>query len=199
MKPLTVRSGTGDQDRCPTFPATLALVCVDGTGHALARDDGRARRGGGRHGPRGGTWGLGGVGAALRVAGWVHGAALLAVVQAGVGPPRRLGQVGGRAHLQAHKRAGVREAMAAGGARRLSLPSIAPGCSPREVCWSTSKALWRTQAARTLAHRWQALTAACAALTSQEAQGCSTGRVSRSIHVKSAVSHCSGTTLWLPR
>ena len=61
--------------------------------------------------------------------------------------------------------------MAAGGARLRSRPPDAPAVAPLEACWSTSQARWRTTAAPTLARRWQALTEACAAITSQEAQG----------------------------
>ena len=65
----------------------------------------------------------------------------------------------------------MREALKAVGARRLDLPPYSPDCSPIEACWSTIQVRLRTQAARTLEPRWPAITAACAAITSQEAQG----------------------------
>jgi hypothetical protein len=67
--------------------------------------------------------------------------------------------------------AGGREAIAARGARLRSLPPDSPDCSPREAGWSQLQARWRTKAARTLEHRWQASTQAVAAITSEDAQG----------------------------
>jgi transposase len=118
-----------------------------------------------------GALGLVGVVAAMRVAGLVDGAAFLALVQEVLVPQRHPGQVVVRDHLKAHKVAGVREASEAVGARLLSLPPDAPDFSPIEECWSTMKALLRTKAARTLEVLQQAITAAFAAITSQDAQG----------------------------
>jgi transposase len=109
--------------------------------------------------------------AAMTVDGCVDGAALLALVPEVRVSPRRPGQVVGRDHLKAHQVAGVREASAAVGARLLHLPPDSPDVSAIEACWSTIKASWRTQAARTLESLQQAITGACAAITSQEAQG----------------------------
>jgi hypothetical protein len=77
-----------------------------------------------------GASGLGGVVAAMRVAGWVDGAALLAFVQAVLVPQRRPGQVVGRDHRKAHQAAGVRAASAAVGARLLYLPPRRAGLLP---------------------------------------------------------------------
>jgi hypothetical protein len=118
-----------------------------------------------------GALGLGGVVAAMRVAGLVDGAAVLAVVQEVLGPPRRPGPVVVLDHRKAHPVAGVREALQAAGARLLSLPPDAPDVSPLEEGCSNIKAIWRTKAARTLEQLWQAITEAFAAITSQEAQG----------------------------
>jgi hypothetical protein len=115
--------------------------------------------------------GLVGVVAAMMGEGFGDGAALLACVPEVLVPERRPGQVVGLDHLKAHQVVGGREALEAVGARRLSRPPSSPDCSPLEACWSTSKALVRTQAARTLARLWPASTDACAAITSQEAQG----------------------------
>jgi transposase len=160
-----------------------ALVGVDASGshQARARDAGRAPRGprapGAKPVQRGpqvtrvGALGRVGVVAAMMVAGLVDGAALLAFVQEVLVPQRRPGQVVVRDHRKAHQAAGVREAIAAVGARLLDLPPDSPDFSPIEECWSTIKALVRTKAARTLEHRWQAITEAFAAITSQDAQG----------------------------
>jgi transposase len=109
--------------------------------------------------------------AAMTVAGCGDGAALLALGQEVRVCQLRPGQVVVRDHLQAHTVAGVREALAAVGARLLSLPPDSPDFSPIEECWSTIKASVRTKAARTLERLQQAITAALAALTSQDAQG----------------------------
>lgn len=118
-----------------------------------------------------GALGLVGVVAAMRVEGCMDGAAFLAFVQEVLAPPLRPGQVGVLDHLKAHKMAGVREAIEARGARLLYLPPYSPAFAPSEACWSKIKALLRTKAARTLEHLWQASTEACAALTSDDAQG----------------------------
>jgi hypothetical protein len=162
-------------------PRALVLVDASGSHQAMARDDGRAPRGprapGAKPGPRGhqvtlvGALGLGGVVAAMMGAGVGDGAALLAVVQAVLVPQLRPGQVVGLDHLNAHQAAGVREAIEAVGARLLYRPPDSPDCSPMEACGSNITAMWRTKAARTRAHLWPALTEACAALTSPEAQG----------------------------
>jgi transposase len=118
-----------------------------------------------------GAVGLVGVVAAMRVDGCVDGAALLAFVQEVRVPQRQSGPVVGRDHLKAHQAAGVREAIAAVGARLLSQPPDPPDFSPIEACWSTIKAMLRTKAAWILERLWQAITEACAAITSQDAQG----------------------------
>ena len=107
----------------------------------------------------------------MTAAGGGDGAAVLVVVPEGLGAPRRPGPGGGRAHRHAHQVAGVREARAAVGARRLCLPPDAPEVSPRAEGWATRKARWRTPAARTLERLPPASTEAVAAITSQEAQG----------------------------
>ena len=162
-------------------PSALLVVDDSGRHQALTRADGRAPRGprapGAKPVPRGrhvtmvGAWGLVGVVAAMMVAGLVDGAALLAFVQEVLGPPRHPGQVVRLDHLKAHQVAGVREAIAAVGGRRLDLPPDSPDVSPSEAGWSHIKAMWRTKAARTLERLWEASTEACAAITSQDAQG----------------------------
>jgi transposase len=147
----------------------------------MPRAHGRAPRGqratGAKPGQRGqpgtrvGALGLVGVVAALLVEGFVDGAALVAFGQEGLVPQRRPGQVVVRDHLTAHQVAGVREAREAVGARLLDRPPDSPDLSPSEACWSTIKAIVRTKAARTLEPLWQAITAAFAAITSQDAQG----------------------------
>jgi transposase len=160
-----------------------ARVCVDeaGSHQAMARDDGRAPRGrrapGATPGQRGrqvtmvGALGLVGVVAAVMVAGGMDGAAFLVFVQEVLAPQLRPGQVVVLDHLQAHKMAGGREAIAAMGARLLYLPPDSPDFSPIEDGWSNITALLRTTAARTQEHLWQAITEAFAAITSADALG----------------------------
>jgi transposase len=107
----------------------------------------------------------------MLVEGLVDGPTFLAFVQAVLVPKLQPGQVVVRDHLNAHKAAGVREAIEAVGARLLSLPLYSPDVSPMEECGSKITAMLRTKAARTLAHLWQAITEAFAAITSQDAQG----------------------------
>jgi transposase len=162
-------------------PTALVLVDESGSHPALARDDGRAPRGqrasGAKPVHRGpqvtmvGALGLVGVVAAMMVEGFVDGAACLAVVQEGLAPQRRPGQVVVLDHLKAHKVAGVREASAAVGAQLLYLPPDSPDFSPIEEGWSTIKAILRAKAARTLERLWQAITEVFAAITSQDAHG----------------------------
>jgi transposase len=159
----------------------LLFVDESGSHQAMARDYGRAPRGQrapgakpvqrGRHVTMVGALGLVGVVAAMMVEGFVDGAAFLAFVQEVLVPPRHPGQVVLLDHLKAHQVAGVREAIEAVGGRLLYLPPDSPDCSPIAECWSTITTLVRTKAARTLTHRWQAITEAFAAITSQEAQG----------------------------
>jgi len=130
-------------------PSALLVVDDSGRHQALARADGRAPRGprapGAKPVPRGrhvtmvGAWGLVGVVAAMMVAGLVDGAALLAFVQEVLGPPRHPGQVVRLDHLKAHQVAGVREAIAAVGGRRLDLPPDSPDVSPSEAGWSQNQ------------------------------------------------------------
>jgi transposase len=162
-------------------PSALVFVDESGSNQAMVRDYGRAPRGQrapgakpvhrGRHVTMVGALGLVGVVAAMMVEGFVDCAAFLAFVQEVLVPQLQPGQVVVLDHLKAHKAAGVREAIEAVGARLLYLPPYSPDFSPIEECWSTIKAVLRTQAARTLERLWQAITEAFAAITSQDAQG----------------------------
>jgi transposase len=165
----------------PEFdPKAWVFIDESGSNQAMARTYGRAHRGqrapGAKPVQRGphvtmvGAVGLVGVVAAVMVEGLVDGAAFLAFVQEVLVPQLRPGHVV-LENLKAHKVAGVREAIEAVGARRLYLPPYAPDFSPIEECWSKIKTILRTKAARTLERLWQAITEACAAITSQDAQG----------------------------
>ena len=60
-------------------------------------------------------------------------------------------------NLPSHKVAGVREAIAAVGARLLYLPPYSPDFNPIEQVFSKLKALLRTAAARTIPDLWAAI------------------------------------------
>src|SRR6185369_15611290 len=59
-------------------------------------------------------------------------------------------------NLGAHKVAGVREAVEAGGARLLYLPPYSPDFNPIELAFAKLKALLRSAAARTVSDLWEA-------------------------------------------
>ena len=71
-------------------------------------------------------------------------------------------------NLQAHKVAGVREAIEAAGARLLYLPPYSPDLNPIEQAFAKLKALLRSAAARTLPDLWAAIRQAFTRFTPQE-------------------------------
>ena len=75
-------------------------------------------------------------------------------------------------NLQAHKVAGVREAIEAAGAQLLYLPPYSPDFNPIEQIFAKLKALLRTAAARTIPELWKAVRDAFAHITAQECRNC---------------------------
>jgi transposase len=71
-------------------------------------------------------------------------------------------------NLQAHKVAGVREAIEAAGARLLYLPPYSPDLNPIEQAFAKLKALLRSAAARTIPDLWAAIRQAFTRFTPQE-------------------------------
>lgn len=71
-------------------------------------------------------------------------------------------------NLQAHKVTGVREAIAAAGARVVYLPPYSPEFNPIEQVFAKLKTLLRTAAARTVEDLHAAIRQAFAAFTTQE-------------------------------
>jgi transposase len=71
-------------------------------------------------------------------------------------------------NLPSHKVAGVREAIAAVGARLLYLPPYSPDFNPIEQVFSKLKVLLRTAAARTIPDLWAAIRKAFSQFTTQE-------------------------------
>ena len=77
-------------------------------------------------------------------------------------------------NLQAHKVAGVREAIAAAGARVLYLPAYSPDLNPIEQVFAKLKHLLRTAAARTVPDLWAAIREAFTRFTPHECRNCLT-------------------------
>jgi transposase len=77
-------------------------------------------------------------------------------------------------NLQAHKVAGVREAIEAVGARVLYLPPYSPEFNPIEQIFSKLKHLLRTAATRTVPDLWAAIREAFTRVTPTECRNCLT-------------------------
>jgi transposase len=90
----------------------------------------------------------------------------LAYVEQALAPTLRAGDVVVMDNLAAHKVAGVREAIAAIGARLLYLPPCSPDLNPIEQAFAKLKALLRTAAARTVL--WHTIGQPLEALTPTE-------------------------------
>jgi transposase len=118
-----------------------------------------------------GALGLQGLVAAMTVEGFTDGEVFLAFLQEVLVPQLRPGQVLIMDNLKAPKVVGVADAWAAAGVRLLYLPPYSPDFSPIEAWWSKVKTRLRAKAARTLEALEQAIAAALAAVTSQDARG----------------------------
>jgi transposase len=172
-----------------TFQDTVKLLApedgifIDAAGchQALTRLYARAPRGQraqatkpvnrGRHVTLLGALGLQGLVAAMTVEGFTDGEVFLAFLQEVLVPQLRPGQVLIMDNLKAPKVVGVADAWAAAGVRLLYLPPYSPDFSPIEAWWSKVKTRLRAKAARTLEALEQAIAAALAAVTSQDARG----------------------------
>ena len=91
-----------------------------------------------------------GITAPLVVDGPMNGDVFLAYVQQQLAPTLRLGDTVIMDNLSSHKRAGVREAIEAVGARLVYLPPYSPDLNPIELAFAKLKALLRHAAARTV-------------------------------------------------
>ena len=74
-------------------------------------------------------------------------------------------------NLRAHKVAGIRERIEAGGAQLIYLPPYSPDLSPIEPCWSKLKTLLRTAQARTRDALDAAIQQVLAAVTPSDVHG----------------------------
>jgi transposase len=114
---------------------------------------------------------LQGVGAVMTVDGATDAAVFHAYVEHVLCPTLVPGDVVIMDHLRAHKVAGIRERIEAGGARLIYLPPYSPDLSPIEPCWSKLKALLRTAQARTREALDAAIQQVLAAVTASDARG----------------------------
>jgi transposase len=112
-----------------------------------------------------------GVRAAMTVEAPTDGDVFLAYVEQVLGPRLQPGDVVVLDNLPAHKVAGVRVLIEAHGAQLLYLPPYSPDFNPIEQAWSKIKELLRAAKARTLPLLDDAVTAALATITPDNAVG----------------------------
>ncbi len=96
-----------------------------------------------------------GLTAPLVVDGAINGAVFLAWVRQQLAPTLKTGDVVIMDNLQVHKVSGVREAIAAAGARVLYLPPYSPDLNPIENAFSKFKWLVKSASTRTVEALWQ--------------------------------------------
>jgi transposase len=156
------------------------LVFVDETGAStkMARFRGRAKRGQRCRAPvPHGHWKTTTFTAALRLSGLtapmvldgpMNGDAFLAYIEQVLTPTLERGDVVVMDNLPAHRRAGVRVAIEAGGARLRFLPPYSPDFNPIENAFAKLKAILRKVAARTIDNLWNAIADALPKFTPKE-------------------------------
>jgi transposase len=118
-----------------------------------------------------GALGLEGLTAAMTVAGACDGEVFRVFLDQVLGPRLRPGQVVAMDNLSVHKVPGVRPRIEARGAQLWYLPRYSPDLSPIEPCWSKVKTALRAAKARTHEALDDAVTAALAAVTPDDARG----------------------------
>ncbi len=116
-----------------------------------------------------GALGVGGLEAVMTVEGATDGAVFLAYVQQVLGPTLHAGDIVVMDNSQAHKVAGIQEAIEARGAQLLYLPPYSPDLSPIEHCWAKLKAALRAVGARTRRALERALRHALPTITTSDA------------------------------
>jgi len=100
---------------------------------------------------------LSGLTAPMVLDGPMNGEAFLAYVEQVLAPTLTPGDIVVMDNLPAHRRAGVREAIEAAGARLRFLPPYSPDFNPIENAFAKLKALLRKVAARTIEDLWNAI------------------------------------------
>ena len=107
--------------------------------------------------------------ASMSVESSTDGDVFLAYLDEVLCPRLQPGQVVVMDNLSAHKVAGVRQRIEATGAELRYWPSYSPDFNPIEPCWGKIKQCLRTRKARTLERLEEALTAAIASISPQNA------------------------------
>jgi len=111
---------------------------------------------------------MGGLTAPMILDGPMDGDAFRAYVAQVLVPQLKTGDIVIMDNLPAHRVSGIREAIAAGGARLIYLPPYSPDFNPIEMAFAKIKAFLRAAAARTIPDLWNALTSALDAFTPNE-------------------------------
>jgi len=101
----------------------------------------------------------------------MNGEMFLAWVRQGLAPTLRTGDIVILDNLATHKIRGVRDALAAVGARLLYLPPYSPDFNPIEPMWSKIKQTLRRHAPRTEEELLQAAKAAFQSISSADCKG----------------------------
>jgi transposase len=155
-------------------------VFIDETGAStkMARSRGRAKRGQRCRAPvPHGHWKtttftgalrLNGLTAPMVLDGPMNGDAFLAYVEQVLAPTLQPEDVVVMDNLPAHRRAGVRDAIEAAGARLRFLPPYSPDFNPIENAFAKLKAILRKVAARTIDDLWSAIGNALPLFSPQE-------------------------------
>lgn len=113
-----------------------------------------------------------GLGALLSVNGAVNGEVFAAYLDQVLGPTLRPGDVVVLDNLSVHKVAGLDQIVQQYGARLLYLPPYSPDFNPIELAFSKLKTWLRTAKARTRDALEEAILAAAAWITEQDAKNC---------------------------
>ena len=160
-------------------PQQLVFLDESGVTTEMTRRYGRALRGERvREGAPAGHWhtltllgaiSLDGLVATMTIESATDSDVFLTYVEQVLCPRLRPGQVVVMDNLSAHKNPSVRERIEQAGARVLYLPPYSPDFNPIEQCWAKIKEYLRTAKARLLDMLEQAITAAIAAITAQNA------------------------------
>lgn len=117
-----------------------------------------------------GAIGLTGLVATMSVEGGTDGDVFRTYVEQVLAPHPQPGQVVIMDNLKAHKVAGIREAIAAAGARLEYLPPYSPELSPMELAWAKLKTGLRARAARTREALEEAWTEVLPLITARDAR-----------------------------
>src|SRR6266513_3346636 len=160
-------------------PRRLVFLDESGVTTEMTRRYGRAERGGRVcEGAPSGHWhtltllgaiSLDGLVATMTIESPTDSDVFLTYVEQVLCPRLRPGQVVVMDNLSAHKSPSVRERIEQAGARLLYLPPYSPDFNPIEQCWAKIKEHLRAAKARLLDILEQAITAAIAAITAQNA------------------------------